>query len=615
MVCSENPQAFEGDRDPFMDSEVTLLYRENLDTSELNVMKIAKFLGGTIKLVQLTGEALVNEESLKNLVSADGCLITSAQTLSEASNQKQSALGWRRLLMSSASKILVYGFEATPNHNLILQELTSGGFLGVEALRPGASEFRVGQDSRKICRQFTGLSFGTADPYTDFTFTGGADQSQYSVLIRIGQRPFFVCEKDQDQQLMLLACKKITDLDAPVPNDTAILQFFSSLVPIMMFISSTSSNRFWHNDSPRACFIIDDPLLKRRYGFLEYRRLLEVMERKRFCTSIAFIPWNYRRSNRRVTELLAASPSRYSLSVHGCDHTAGEFGSTNLLLLREKAQKALNRMMLHQQLCGLPFDDVMVFPQGIFSTVALKELKSCGYLAAVNSTPYPVDVEDNHLALRELLDVAVTRFSNFPVFIRRYPKTLAELALDLFLGKPALVVEHHGYFRDGYDALVEIVEKLSALDGRLEWARLGEICSRTCLKRLAENGDIHVKFYTDRFWLRNNADYPQNYLLFRQQLPEEPLKGVTIDGRHVDYNQGVDVLKVPLCLDAGQEVEIQVRSGKFDEPAMSFPRARIHNGRVFVRRLLSEFRDNYMGKSGYLSRMASSTQNLFARGK
>jgi len=103
------------------------------------------------------------------------------------------------------------------------------------------------------------------------------------------------------------------------------------------FLGLTSG--FWHNDTPNACFIVDDPLLKRRYGFLDYRKLLEVMERKRFSTSIAFIPWNYRRSNRRITKLLAAHPRKYSLCVHGCEHTAREFGSTNQPLLEDKAQK------------------------------------------------------------------------------------------------------------------------------------------------------------------------------------------------------------------------------------------------------------------------------------
>jgi len=87
---------------------------------------------------------------------------------------------------------------------------------------------------------------------------------------------------------------------------------------------------------------------------------------------------------------------------------------------------------------------VMVFPQGKFSSVSLGILKSHNYLAAVNSTSMPYDLPDSHgLTLADLLAPAVSRYGDFPLFMRRYPGNLADFAFDLFLGKPALLVEHH----------------------------------------------------------------------------------------------------------------------------------------------------------------------------
>src|SRR6185436_17611319 len=117
----------------------------------------------------------------------------------------------------------------------------------------------------------------------------------------------------------------------------------------------------------------------------------------------------------------------------------------------------------HRALFGVPFDEVMVFPQGIFSTAAMAALRASGYLAAVNSTPEPIDTEGT-LQLRDVIDVAVTRFSGFPLFTRRYPSQLAELAFDLFLGKPAFIVEHAGYFRDGYESLIEMLDGLHRIE-------------------------------------------------------------------------------------------------------------------------------------------------------
>jgi hypothetical protein len=269
-------------------------------------------------------------------------------------------------------------------------------------------------------------------------------------------------------------------------------------------------------------------------------------------------------------------------------------------------------MILHQQLSGLPFNEIMVFPQGIFSTAAVKAIKSCGYLAAVNSNVHPIDISDN-LTLRELLEVAVTRFSNFPVFIRRYPKNIAELAFDLFLGKPALLVEHHSFFRDGYEPLTEFVDTLNSLESGLKWANLANICSQTCLKRVAENGDVHVKFYADRFWLQNDTDRRQKYILFRRVVSEEPLTDVTINGRRVECQQENEALKIHLSLNAREAAEIKIERGKFDETAISYRQGRVYNSKVFFRRLLSEFRDNYVDKSPFLNGVANRARDMIAR--
>jgi hypothetical protein len=582
-----------------MESAVTLLYWEHLGPSELNLTKIVKFLGGTIKLMKLTTEVAEHPERLKSAIPTVGCLITSAQTLAKLGGDNWRGVGRQRLLIGLAANVLVYGFQPTPGESQVLRELTSDSLVGVEPLPTGGRKISVAQDSRKVCRQFSGLSFDTIEPNTQFTFIQGTGQGACSPLISIGQRPFFVRREVQGCQWLLLASQQIADLDARVPRSASILQFFSSLVPVLMFLRCSSNNQFWHNDSPTACFIIDDPLLTRHYGFLDYQRLLELMERERFCTSIAFIPWNFSRSDRGTAKLFSAYPHRYSLCVHGCDHTGREFGTTNHLLLGEKAQQALDRMTMHRKLSGIGFDDVMVFPQGFFSTAAMKALKSCGYLAAVNSTPYPVDATED-LTLRDLLGVAVTEFSNFPLFTRHYPRSVAELAFDLFLGKPALVVEHHGFFRDGYKSLAETIAKLYSLDERLQWSNLGMICSRACLKKVADNGDIYVLFFTDRFCLRNETNRPQHYVLIRQASPGQDVR-IAINGRHVDTAQETDGIKAQLSLEAGQAAEIRVEHDQRESMTVPRRKDRLYQTKVFIRRSLSEFRDNYLDKSRFLS--------------
>ena len=67
------------------------------------------------------------------------------------------------------------------------------------------------------------------------------------------------------------------------------------------------------------------------------------------------------------------------------------------------------------------------------------------------------------------------------------------------------MVEHHGYFRNGYEDFKKFVEQLNGLDERLEWASLATLCSRACRSRIAADGDVHVRFYTSRFQFVNSG--------------------------------------------------------------------------------------------------------------
>jgi hypothetical protein len=581
-----------------MENKANLLFWEDQGYLEANLTKIVEFLGGTANPVRLTTEMVDHPEALKVALPIRGCLIISARALAKLGGDQRVSKR-RELLAGLATHVLVYGFEPTPDDSRLLQELTSSSLGAVEQSPTAGRRINVTRDERQMCGQFSGLSFDALESGTQFTFVAGAEKGACSWLLSLGQKPFFVHLKDEHCQLLLLAGEQIADLDAAVPRGTSILKFFARLAPVVMFLRSSLREKLWHNDAPAACFIVDDPLLKKRYGFLDYQRLLELMDRRQFSTSIAFIPWNHRRSDRRIAELFASRPRSLSLCVHGCEHTRGEFGSSNVALHTEQARQALEWMRLHRTLSGLDFDDVMVFPQGIFSTAAMTALKACGYLAAVNSTAYPIDAERGPL-LRDLLQVAVTCFANFPLFTRRYPHHLAELAFDLFLGKPALVVEHHGFFRDGYDALADTVQRVSDLDPHLHWTNLGMICSCACLKKEDASGDVHVQFFTDRFFLRNVSAEPQHYISVRRVAPQQEVRAVTINGLQVDVKQETDSVKTPFSLEPGESAEIKIEYNQAAPLPTRRMQNRVHQAKVFVRRSLTEFRDNYVHTSRLL---------------
>lgn len=218
-----------------------------------------------------------------------------------------------------------------------------------------------------------------------------------------------------------------------------------------------------------ACLVIDDPLLKPSYGCLDYKKLLEAMKEHNFFTEIAFIPWNYKRSDARIVRLFAENPDYFGICVHGCNHTYNEFGGTNYQELSVLSATALWRMEQHKRLTGLPYDPVMVFPQGLFSSVAIQAIKAQGFLAAFNSGLRATD--GNELPDSEYQLPATSIYSDLPLFLRRYPKGKSHFVEDIALGRPILIVEHPKVFCNGYKSITDLVDWVNGA-GNVKWTSL-----------------------------------------------------------------------------------------------------------------------------------------------
>lgn len=250
-----------------------------------------------------------------------------------------------------------------------------------------------------------------------------------------------------------------------------------------------------------ACLIIDDPLLKPKYGCLDYQKLLDEMKTHNFFTEIAFIPWNYERSDPKTVRLFADNSEYYAICVHGCNHSGNEFGGTDYQKLSSLSSAALWRMEQHKRLTGLPYDPVIVFPQGRFSSVAMKALKDQGYFAAFNSTIRATDTGDPPAI--ESQHPATTIYHNFPLFLRRYPKDKTHFVDDLALGRPIIVVEHHGAFRNGYKAVADLVDWINSL-GNIRWTSLLNIAEHYLGKKTANTAHV-VNSYPLHLWLNTKT--------------------------------------------------------------------------------------------------------------
>ncbi len=221
-----------------------------------------------------------------------------------------------------------------------------------------------------------------------------------------------------------------------------------------------------------ACLIIDDPLLKPKYGCLDYEVLLEEMKIHNFFTEIAFIPYNWKRSDPKTIRLFMENKDRYAICVHGCNHLGNEFGKGSYEELSALASLALWRMEEHARVTGLPYEPVLVFPQGLFCSVAMKALKDQGFFAVFNTTIRATDAKEPPQS--EYQRAATMIYHDLPLFLRRYPRDKAKFVEDLANGRPILIVEHHSLFRNGYKPLTDLIDWINS-QGNIRWTSLLKI--------------------------------------------------------------------------------------------------------------------------------------------
>jgi hypothetical protein len=394
---------------------------------------------------------------------------------------------------------------------------------------------------------------------------------------------------------VFISSERLIDIDAELttPNFDVRDHFFSA-VPVVSYVRWAFTHTSWTAPEATACLVIDDPLLRTRYGFLRFRELLTLMKQIRFSTSIAFIPWNWWRSDPRVVQLFKDNPENYSLCIHGCDHTASEFGASNQQQLRAIASEAVRRMSLHEQRTGLMHDRVMVFPQGVFCEQAIVELKHANFTGVVNTEVHGNLFRARKLRIADVWDVAVMSYGDFPIYTRRYPAQGVEnLAFDLLLGKPCLIVIHHDFCRDGYARLAQFIERLNSLKISLAWRRLSEVVCRGYRQRELSPDCVEIEMYGSELLIENRSNRAMSYLVHRRERESNSIEAVYAGSRHVSWNAAGDYIEFKVDMPPGESTLLRL----LFKPAGDVAHARqnfAHSAKIVLRRYLSEVRDNYL---------------------
>ncbi len=586
-------------------------YVDAVDAVDARLMALAEFLGISCETLSLDRGTRHYGKFVEKAVSdRRACFVLNPRVLQRWTGGTEVSTELVSCLVSHFPCLLVHGLSAGSFDSILIAALSQGRLDTVQAIDGADALYEIEKDAKDVCEAFSGLKFGPTNPGNDHVFAVPPDSSAVRRLISIGGRPFMTCMRQDNTEIFLLGSKDVLDLDSPV-DGSSLAQHFSRLVPQVMALRHIFGEQCWRPVEQYGCVIIDDPLLRRNYGFLNFEQLLRLAEEYNFHTSIAFIPHNYRRNSPRVVDLFLSHGARLSICFHGCDHTKAEMASSETTLLNTILRTAETRMDRHEATTGLVCDRVMVFPQGAFSVEAMRVLKIRNFRAAVNTLPQPVGHREP-LTFRELIQPAVTRYGGFPLFLRRYVKGIQsqDIAFDLLFGKPVLIVEHHEIFEHP-ELLIEVVRKVNSLAPDIKWARLERVVSSAVLKRKAPDATKQVRAYSGNVRIFNDSNRTETFSI-EWNYPEAScsVDQVLNDGTPC---AGIEVsefgvrLSVQLQALSSATFSLVYRNRDSSQNSLGFQ----SNAKAFVRRRLSELRDNRLSRYPWLLNVARTLKERY----
>jgi hypothetical protein len=571
-------------------------YVEEMQEVDARLIRLAEFLGISCEPLRLTREVGVHAEYLQQAVpERQMCFVVNPRVMQDWIGGDSFPVELASFLAARFPHLLVHAPRPESFDGSVIAELSCGYLQGVRGLEHSNYSYDILPDSKDICEAFAGLSFGPANSANDLVFATAPGASAVRRLISLGGSPFMAALRREKTEILFLAGQDVANVNAEV-GDTPLVEYFSQLLPYAMALRYTFGEESWRPNEQHASVIIDDPLLRRNYGFLNFDSLLGLMKQHNFHTTVAFIPHNFRRSSSQITRMFRENADRFALCFHGNDHTGAEFATTNTVLLNTMLQIAEQRMSLHYSLTGLNCDRVMVFPQGNFSIEAMTVLKSCNFDCAVNTVPHPTR-EPVRLTLGEIAQPAVLRYGAFPLFLRKdslHTRSI-DIAFNLFFGRPVLIVEHHDVFEHP-ESLIEVASRINAAAPELHWSNLASAVAASTLSRRVPGG-YNLRAYSRTVRVSNPAGSTQRFLIEWCQYREEgSVKQVLQSGGPGVNFQTDDAgtrISVDLAPGSSQIFSVVSRNSHATSKSLGFRR----NARAYVRRRLSEVRDNYLSKN------------------
>lgn len=519
-----------------------------------------------------------------------------------------------KVLAGSEANVLLLVFESDSIIDSFLQSITNGAVCGAK-LASRATSVSFPANCRAFSGELSSFSFPrTAKPGLILEVPNSEKVNRVMLL---DQSASYVHLQHGRTQMFIWSTENVFDMYQPLGAEKDFEEAADQYVPAIIYLRFALGKRCWHNPNAGAGIVIDDPLLKKHYGFIKFPQLLESAKNHRYHVTLAFIPWNHWRSSPKQVELFRRYSSCFSICSHGCDHLNNEFKSRDYDELLTKNFLARQRMQRHTERTGLECEPLMVCPQEQYSLEAMRAFAdSRQFIGLVCTACIPKNLSSFETCGADLLLPAQDSFFGFPVFKRHYFEDgLFRFAMDLFLGKHAILVEHHEFFKNGPENAEKFVEWLANVRPDIQWTSLARIASGTHLVRHCAENEREVRFFTDAFNFEHKSEKALTYRFSRRIPDTAAIRHVLINDAPMDATQKNGYLSFEIQTSQPQTLRVQLDICP-RKPLRLYTFGIKYHASVACRRFLSELRDNVIVRNAtalragrFLARTLRQTSN------
>jgi len=447
----------------------------------------------------------------------------------------------------------------------------------------------------------TRLTLAASDPWTMRL----SEEDGWEVLCAIvppgenGSRQNAVFARALKQGAALyVASKQANEEDGPWEYSA---DKFAELMPILVFLRNSRSDRVWNHPDPVANLIVDDPFLIDPFGSFSYAALLPELKSVGFHVTVAQIPYYYRYADPEVVSILRTNSKYFSLAIHGNNHDGMEFPEYTERPLTDQIddlEQGLARSRVLASRTGIPIDPILVFPHGIGPADTVAALRRTGYIATFNGTFTTNGNADTSPRASVALRGLTLSQGDVPSYLRHsfgrsytydgkvdLSRTATRAAIDAYLGAPLVFYTHQDFFAHGSDAFNEAARVVNTVVPNVTWVPLSAIVGRTYVYRELPDGRVQAAAFTDYVRFTNPVDRAVTVRLEREYAGQSTLASrvVTPDDVSVEFEVHDTTAVASFQLDRGQTVELTfepdapplVWDGPLDNASLSVRMARM----------------------------------------